>query len=1100
MNLHRKKIAHPLVIALLAIAPALSGIEGKTLTVTGQVKAGRAEPLAGATISLLPLAGSASPAPSALRTKEDGGFQLSIEQPDFYVLRVEAPGFAPMEHRLEPLLEDLRLPDVELARDAGLRIQVRAPAGQPLADVLVTASPIPSAGAISTGWQSAARSGSTGQDGQVRLSRSEGENLSIQAFRADLGESPRQVASSAPGSARALTLALATPHRHTVRALDHEGKPMAGVVAHSGEGRWRLGQTDGDGTLAVAIAPGQEIEVELHAADGRRGAVRLSGNTASPTSVELTPPQLLAGRLVSAIDGTPIRLGLVWPAGHPALSARSDASGKFTVSLAADGSWQLEAAASGFAGKRLAIPSKPGSLLKITLEPVLSLAGKVVEPSGRPVAGAEIRAFPLASPLHAAALCTSGADGAFRLSGLAADRGYHLEVHREGYGATSRDVPAAPRPTEPGGLTFILYPGRAAFGTIRDQAAKPLGAARVSLVPSEAGGMPLPAALSDQAGVFRFDAVPAGSFILSVRASGFAPLLLPGLVVPAGAEPWDLGTAFLTSGATIEGRVVKRDGSPVSGASVRVLSEQVEKSHSPVEADARATTDEEGRFTLADQLAEMPCRLEVIAPGFLPLLTPAVVPPTSKPITIVVAPSCQVSGTVLADGGPVAGAVVVAAIQDGSPLSGRSFYTASDADGHFLLQDLEPGHLVLTASAEGYAESRHVALTLPAEERRDGIEINLEAGGTVSGTVSSKAGRFLEGAVIEAFPEAGGGDSTAASRRKGVSDRAGHFRLAGLQPGLWSFGASHPEFARKVARRQIGSGDHPLDFVLASGTEIAGMVTDEDGKPIPGAQILLNQEGRSATGLDPLPPAQRREVVSQANGSFRLTGVEDGSYRLRASKAGFAPAEPAETIAIAGVPVEGMVLRLKQGSAINGHLLGLPHNELAWTEVLAFRADGRSAAHGEVDPTGGYHIPDLEPGPWSVVAETEETGKRAIGQVLLGKEPASLDLDFARGLVLSGTLRIDGRPAGGAVVRLRSPENGGASVMTQIEGAFRFTGLAQGSYSLEVEVPATGLRHVEEIDLSSDREVHLDLATAISDRRGKPRPLVVQGSQQPRDL
>jgi len=1075
----RKRIAHQLAIALLAVTPALGEARAEDLKVTGHVRSGRAELLAGATVSLLPPIGSANPAPITATTREDGDFLLPIEQPGFYRVRVEAPGFVPMEHGLEPLLEDLRLPDVELARDTGLRIQVRASAGQPLAEALVTGSPIPSAGAVSTGWHDADRSASTGKDGLVRLPAARGENLSVQAFRADLGVSARQVAIAAPGPARMLTLELDTPRRHTVRVLDREGKPLAGVAAE-GEGCWPLGRTESDGTLAVAVAPGREIDIELHAADGRRGAVRLSGNAAGPVSVELAPPRLLAGRLVSAIDGTPIRLGLVWPAGHPDLSARSDAGGKFTVPLAADGSRWLEAAASGFARQRLAVPSKPGSLLKIALDPVFSLAGKVVEPSGRPVAGAEIRAFSLASPLRAAALCTSGADGAFRLSGLAADRGYRLEVHREGYGPARQDVTAALRPAERGNLVLVLRAGRAAFGMIRGPAGQPLRAARVTLIPSDAGGAPIPAAASDQAGVFRFEAIPPGSFTLSVRATGFAPLALPGLVVPAGAKPWDLGTAFLKPGVTIEGRVVQGDGSPVPDARVRVLSEEAEKGRSPAEASAQAATDEEGRFTLADQPAGTPCRLEVVAAGFLPVLTPDVVPPTPEPVTVVVAPSSQISGTVLAGGSPVAGAVVVAAVDDGTPLSGLRFYASSEADGHFLLRDLEPGGLLLSASAEGYAESRRVRVTLPAGGRRDDLEIHLETGGTVSGTVSTRTGAPLDGATIEAFAEAPGRDGAIPGGRTATSDRAGRFRLAGLEPGPWIFSASHPELARKVVRLRIGTGDHPLDFVLDPGSEIAGTVTNQGGTPVAGAQILLSPAGGAAGG-GPLPPAQGREVVSQADGSFRFIGVEDGSYRLRASKTGFAPDEPAEILAVAGAPIAGKVLRLVPGSSIRGRLLGLPQNELARVEVFASQS-AEKTARGEVDPTGGYRLLDLEPGPWFVVAEVEETGKRAAGQVLLGGEPADLDLDFAGGVVLSGTLTVDGRPTAGAIVQLASAGNGGASMTTRIDGTFRFTGLAEDSYSLRVEVPATGLRHVQQIDLSADREIHLDLTTTAVNR------------------
>jgi hypothetical protein len=460
-------------------------------------------------------------------------------------------------------------------------------------------------------------------------------------------------------------------------------------------------------------------------------------------------------------------------------------------------------------------------------------------------------------------------------------------------------------------------------------------------------------------------------------------------VVPTGSEPWDLGTAFLATGVAIEGRVVQDDGSAVAGARVRVLSE-----HSSKGADSQVLADDDGRFTLADQIAGMPSRLEVTASGFTSLLTPAVVPPTSEPITIVLATSCQVSGTVFAGGNPVADAVVVAAVDDGSPLLGRRFYTVSDAEGHFLLQDLEPGKLALSASAEGGAESRRISMVLPAGERRDNLEIHLEAGGTLSGTVSSSTGTPLKDVTIEAFAETGESGGNASGRPTAVSDTAGLFRISGLQPGSWLFSASHTGFPRKVARQRIGNGNHSLDFILDSGSEITGRVTDESGTPVPGAQIVLSLAGGRPQGLDLLLPVRDSQVVSQADGSFRFTGIEEGSYRLLASKAGFAPAEPTETLTIAGEPVEGLLLRLEQGNSISGRLLGLSYDELARIEICAFQTEGRRA-RGEVDPAGGYRLSDLAPGPWYVVAEVEETGKRAVGQVSVGAEPASLDLDFA---------------------------------------------------------------------------------------------------------
>jgi hypothetical protein len=993
------------ILGLLVVL-ALTGREAVALTVAGRVVA---EPAGGfppgTLVTLLPPDDAADRAPVAgmsWTASRDGGFRLSIDQPGLYVLRVEAPGFVPLEHRLEPLLEDLSLPEVRLERDLGLSVQVRGPEGRPLADALVSGSPLPRPGPDPTSWRRAPRTAVTGRDGRARLSWSPGEGLAVRAFRADLGESLPQIVPPAPRPARELTLILATPHPRRIRVLDRGGKPRPGVAAYGGDGRWSLGQTGDDGSLTLATSPGRPLAVELQGPDGSRGALRLAGGERGPVTVTLAPPARLTGRLVSARDGTPIRRGLVWPADHPALFTRSEDGGGISVPLA-DGSRQVAAAAGGFAPARLSIPARELHPV-IVLEPVRSLAGRIVDDAGRPVAGAEVRAFSSAAPLQAVAATFSDAGGGFRLSGLPSGHGFRVEARREGYGAARREMPAAPG-SAPAELVLVLRSGRIAFGSVRDPAGRPVRAARVLLVPED-GAEGLPAVVSDASGVFHLPAVPPGAFTLSVRAPGFAPLVLPGLGVPAGTQPWDLGTAFLVPGAAIEGRVVRKDGSPVSGAHVRVLSRAAEEGRPPAGEDPRASTDGDGRFTLADQAAGSPCRLEVSAEGFLPVLSPEVAPPTAEPVTVVLSPSGQISGTVLADGGPVAGAVVVAEMDARSPRAGRRFYTTSEADGGFLLRDVEPGGLILSASAEGYQESSRVSLLLPAGERRDQVELHLEAGGTVTGEVSTKQGTPLAEAVVEAFAETGGADGSRPVRRAASSDPAGRFRLSGLSPGSWLFTVSHPGFARGIARQPIGGGEPSfLEFVLDPGAEVAGTAVDADGAPVPGARVRLSPAGRGEPGPTLLPLAQEREVASGADGSFLFTGVEDGSYRLLAAKAGFAPAGPAEPLAVSGAPVTGLVLRLARGSSIGGRLLGLAYDELVRVEVYASRTTGQ-LSKGEVGPDGSYRLPDLEPGPWWVVAEVEGTGRRITGQVTLTEQPASLDLDFTRAPAATGNLSL----------------------------------------------------------------------------------------------
>src|SRR5436305_1327126 len=411
----RKKTI-PSYLVLIALTSGGLHPAAAALSVTGRVTAEHTGALpAGTAVSVLRPSEEGDPVPIAggrWTAQQDGNFRLSVDQPGIYVVRVQAPGLVPMEHRLELLLADLRLPEVQLEQDLGLRVQVKDPTGQPLAGALVRGASLPHTGPDSTSWRRSPRTAITGKDGLARLAWSRGESLVVQAFRPDLGESVQQVSPPASEPARELTLTLVSPRRQRVRVLDREGRPQPGVLAYGGEGRWQLGQTGDDGSLTIAAPPGRVIDVELYAADNRRGALRLTGNEQAPVAVALTPLPLLTGRLVSAGDGAPIRRGLIWPVDHPALLTLSDAGGKLSVPLT--GSRQIEVAASGFVGKRIPIPAQGGLHPAIVLEPVRSLTGRVEEPSGRPVAGAEIRAFSKASPLRATAESFSDVDGTFR--------------------------------------------------------------------------------------------------------------------------------------------------------------------------------------------------------------------------------------------------------------------------------------------------------------------------------------------------------------------------------------------------------------------------------------------------------------------------------------------------------------------------------------------------------------------------------------------------------------------------------------------------------------------------------------------------------------
>jgi len=93
---------------------------------------------------------------------------------------------------------------------------------------------------------------------------------------------------------------------------------------------------------------------------------------------------------------------------------------------------------------------------------------------------------------------------------------------------------------------------------------------------------------------------------------------------------------------------------------------------------------------------------------------------------------------------------------------------------------------------------------------------------------------------------------------------------------------------------------------------------------------------------------------------------------------------------------------------------------------------------------------------------------------------AEVDLEFVRGLVLSGEVYLDGEPLSGARVRVRGLDvaaDGRAE--TNYGGRFEIPGLEAGRYQLDTETLRGTLLDRREIHLGGDRELRVDLVSGV---------------------
>lgn len=134
-----------------------------------------------------------------------------------------------------------------------------------------------------------------------------------------------------------------------------------------------------------------------------------------------------------------------------------------------------------------------------------------------------------------------------------------------------------------------------------------------------------------------------------------------------------------------------------------------------------------------------------------------------------------------------------------------------------------------------------------------------------------------------------------------ATDAQGAFQFTGVEPGPYTLqctrtgymaayyvqkGADSGSLTTSMLTVRPGEEVKNLDFTLVRGGVIAGVVTDEDGEPIPRAQVAVVvrtwTRGRAQF-------SQRNSGSTDDRGNYRVFGLTPGRYYVRASYSGYGP-------------------------------------------------------------------------------------------------------------------------------------------------------------------------------------------------------------------
>ncbi|MBX3161304.1 MAG: carboxypeptidase regulatory-like domain-containing protein [Deltaproteobacteria bacterium] len=746
-------------------------------------------------------AGGAGHVTVAPATGLDGRFAVDGLAPGRYRLRVTGPGLLPAEVRYVPVPSDEAR--IVVARQVAVE-GVVVDGGAPAVGVTVGLRGEAIGGGIEA---------TTDGKGAFRFGDLPEGGYQVYAFHEARAARAVRVGRLGAGPFDKVELRLEAAAIVVGRVVDREdasGLAAAVELRPSGDDQApRYARSAGDGSFRIEGVPlGRWVADAYAPGYTSPGSVELEAGRGAP-EVALARGGVVEGRVLDGAGN---------PVAGATVRARSTGAGtaEHTASIEQDKLRRFSGRLATPAGAPGGLASDPQLLprgeLGVLVGPIPPLpppGALAVRPAtldaSDPAASRSLAAEPPPLPERPdrAAIWTTGSDGRYRITGLAASPKVAVIAAAPGYAeGRSRQV-ALGLGQVVTGVDVALTAGTMLFGRVTDQHRVPIGGAQVTVTPEL--GAPLET-FSDDDGTYRVGPV-SGTVVLAGVAFGHGEAQKKlELAAERGAVPGEHreDLALAIADAMIAGTLDDTAGAPVASATLEVIGGGgYDGRHAVVATD--------GTFAL-EGLPAGPTRVRITHPDYPPLEVDAVAgPPTAARVRWRLPMGGAVEGALL-DGASGAPLVGIAISGDGPGVATAD--AATDADGRWKLGPLVPGTWKLEVALPGYRPFvREIDVPVgraPGAITVRDIRIDLARGALVGGTVRDSRGNRVAGARVTAQGEAGAGAPC-----DGTTDHDGEFRLRDCPTGeLVVVGA------RGDVRGSVRTTVRPGDEILTLSIEI----------------------------------------------------------------------------------------------------------------------------------------------------------------------------------------------------------------------------------------------------------------------------------------
>ncbi|MUT65619.1 carboxypeptidase regulatory-like domain-containing protein [Paenibacillus sp. NEAU-GSW1] len=773
----------------------------------------------------------------------------------------------------------------------------------------------------------------------------------------------------------------------------------------------------GGETLGAAVNPGETTELNFR-------LVPSPGSVTGLITDENGSP--LAGAVISVqnnVDGGPVILTRII----------SESDGIYRISNLASGSYILNVLLANYQNQFSAIRvlSNQTATANFTMLPSPgAISGTVVDTSGAAIfgAGIEIRVTN-ANGITVSSLFTDP-NGRFLAE--------HLKpgIYTVVAGAANFQQATATCSVLPDGVAaigLVMSPDPGAIQGIVIDAVTGSGLFGSIVNVNDQVGFLAGSVITDDNGFFRISGLAPGSYTLVATENNYQSETFGAIVLTNADTP--VNFALKPNPAAITGQL-----QPAPASSVV----QLFNTNNVQIATVAAFPD--GSFTF-NNVQEGNYYVTATAAGFTSAIVGANALPgqtTSVIVPLQVNPG-TISGTVTDTNGNPIPAASVKVLNGNESVRGIG---QVQADGTYTIGNLPAGVLNVIASAPLFS-SETTGITVNPGQSVTGINFQLQADpGTVNGQITDAVtGQPIPGADVELRQLTANGLGVAS----GSATAFGNYQFNGINPGVYTVIARASGYSINSAGATVRSGQSTVASILLNplSGELSGLITDTAGNPISGENTEFKLYTKEGLLLE--------TAFASQQGTVRLIELPPNEYVVNVSSPGFTSASVGAFIR-PGLTTSITVVLSKQTSFATGRVVnaatGAP---LSGALINIYDLSSLIFETAYTDQDGRYTINGLPPGAFTLSAVADGFGSATAAILTLAGTTSTADfaLTPSPGSVTGFVSDItDGASLQGALIRIFDAASSAivGTVLSGVGGAYRFDGLAPGSYIATVDV------------------------------------------------